>query len=208
MTTNLERFRQAARDVADHLDGWTVQFDELEMRNGWARAELVGPDGMAVNLRGQGGDRWDAWGIHPGSSPHYPHSITQTWTRPAKALAGDLSRRLLPTYAIEYATHLAIDAQHRAEDEAAERLVTRAAEVLPGLRTRVRNGHDENRADYRPDWEGSYGWDVPQDGIARVTLKARTGYGAKIVAEGLNKPTALATLAAIAEQQAAATHAA
>lgn len=97
----------AAQGIAAHLDGWTFR-EPPEDWDGWT-AVLEGPSGMALHLHWSCRNEPDTiQGVFPslpgGRDPYLTQEdkercrIGATLTRPPKALARDIERRLLPGY--------------------------------------------------------------------------------------------------------------
>lgn len=152
----------AALALAPHLpEGWSVHIEE-EVRWSGPDAVLDGPNGMRVLLsKDRNASRPHAWSTFcefAGSAPHPRPTITQTWTRDPKTLAGDLTRRLLEPYAAAHAEMSAYDAAHAAVMARRKCVLDDVAEILPG--TRVVNhdrGGDPRSADWCARWDSAHG---------------------------------------------------
>ena len=192
-----QSFARVVREVARHLPGWTTPAQPNERGGSYSQsASLHGPQGMEILLLTyQGDEKWSACGRYPRSRPRESLEIHQSWTRPAKALAQDLQRRLIGPYALSYARHRAIDAEHDAQDGAAQAFMQRAAQTLPGMIAR----------DRRPGWHGEQARPEPEAHYSGNQLDSLSAtltpghYGASLNLGGLTQTQALAVLSVLAE---------
>lgn len=134
--------RLAAELVTELGEGWTLDTDKSMPHFVY----LDGPDHVRLGLRdvanahmhpGQKLGKVSIHGVYPHKTGQVVygverHEISVTGTRPAKAIAGDIARRLVPGVAAEMATVLARLDQF--ETGRAARLVVRdeLAALLPG----------------------------------------------------------------------------
>ncbi len=127
-----------ARQVAEHLgDGWTVRDWRGRADENYITTMLAGPEGeeILLNLGDVGRLRISGFCSDPDISDHLKNvSITVAENRPLKALAGEITRRILPD--LREGLTKAKAAVRKLNDDHAARtaLADKVQGILPGAR--------------------------------------------------------------------------
>lgn len=199
MMTENERhtqFDRAITRLAEELgDEWSVSISDRSTHfSQWWGATLSGPGQAAVRVRRLDCERWRMSAEYPPKTgPYGVPSITQTMTRPAVKLAGDLRRRLIDIYLPDLAQALEAAAIADARDDVARGVVDDMEALLPGTYVSDRNaGSHRLRPDLHARWTRQ--GDVPLS----VALHSRANYGAVLTVDGLDPAQARAALEFVA----------
>jgi hypothetical protein len=138
------QLRALARGIAEHLDGFRLVTDDELGHAAW----LEHPDGRRLFLRRQGGQdgRVEIRGAFPDSDYPFepgerPRPLTVAAGRSPVAVAGEITRRLLPGYAQVLASVQARIARQAADHTSRIRVARRLAAILPGATVRDDGRH-------------------------------------------------------------------
>ncbi|MGW0061396.1 hypothetical protein ACWDTT_15900 [Streptosporangium sandarakinum] len=168
---------QLAEEIAKHLDGYKVEIKTFD--NGGQAINLV-KDGIFDLLLNQAYNEPNRVRIH-GLLPDNPHrdhlgveggTITVSMTRSGKAIAGDITRRLLPDYESAVETALLKIAEADKHRQALATLIDDLAARIPGSR---KGGEgDRQRVDLPYRERGTGYWygdiDITSGGTAHIKI--------------------------------------